>query len=93
MGERERLDELFMTQALSQGLLSSVQIHKLMEEVRRRRMARPNLFAHEVAVEMKLLNQQTALSLLRAESVQQTLLMAGPELEPVRTLILSLIHI
>lgn len=42
MGERERLDELFMTQALSQGLLSSVQIHKLMEEVRRRRMARPN---------------------------------------------------
>ncbi len=89
MGERERLDELFMTQALSQGLLSSVQIHKLMEEVRRRRMARPNLFAHEVAVEMKLLNQQTALSLLRAESVQQTLLMAGPELEPVRTLISS----
>ena len=87
MGERERLDELFMTQALGQGLLSSVQIHKLMEEVRRRRMAKPGLFAHEVAVDMKLLNQQTALSLLRAEAVQQTLLMAGPDLEPVRTLI------
>jgi formylglycine-generating enzyme required for sulfatase activity/tRNA A-37 threonylcarbamoyl transferase component Bud32 len=87
MGERERLDELFMTQALSQGLLSSVQIHRLMEEVRRRRMARPNLFAHDVAVELKLLNQQTALSLLRAEPVQQTLMMAGPELDVVRTLI------
>jgi serine/threonine protein kinase/formylglycine-generating enzyme required for sulfatase activity len=87
MGERERLDELFMTQALGQGLLSSVQIHKLMEEVRRRRMAKPGLFAHEVAVDMKLLNQQTALSLLRAEAVQQTLLLAGPDLEPVRTLI------
>ncbi len=87
MSERTKLDELFMAQALGRGLLSSVQIHRLMEEVKRRRATRPSIFAHDVAVDLKLLTLDVALSLLRSEPVQQTLIGSGPELEAVRTLI------
>ncbi len=87
MNERTRLDELFMSQALGRGMLSSVQIHRLMEEVKRRRMTKPSVFAHDVAVDLGLLTRDKALSLLRSDAVQQTLIGAGPDLEPVRTLI------
>ncbi len=81
MNERTRLDELFMSQALGRGMLSSVQIHRLMEEVKRRRMTKPSVFAHDVAVDLGLLTRDKALSLLRSDAVQQTLIGAGPDLE------------